>query len=533
MTAYLQKNWHIVFLAGIVLCLCEVWLPGYFLTGDGPCHLYNARILHDIWAGDNAALYSRFFEVLRQPNPNWFTTVVLSALLYIADGAVAEKLFLTLYVLLYIAGFYLLLKRISPRPGLWLLVIFLFVFPGVIARGFYNFAFSIAFYFWVVWAWLRFLDGKHKMADAMLFLLFTFFTFFTHLLAFVFAAATCGALVLSFALALPAPGGKWRFFLKSSIMLLLLLLPFLYLMFWFTGKEGGLQLQLGHHFFRGVELVHLKYLLSLNMRELVFTTIAGVVLFLLTVFVVFRRIRSFKIHRYDGFLLALLLVSFVYLFFPDDFLGRAILIALRVQLFVAILMLCCVSYMDGSDKFKTLSGIIVFGCFVSLCVQRICTRLVASDGVEDYLSCAAHIRDGAVVLPLDLAPGGKDREGKEIANASWMFYHAGQYLGVGKPLIVLDNYEANTGYFPLVWKKEVNPYFKLDDDGAFEQTPPYAQIDAYRNEAGVTIDYIVMWCFDTSALQNEKFSRLYSVINDEYIKMYTSPSGRTLLYKRK
>ena len=38
-------------LAGYAICLLQIWLPGYYLTGDGPCHLYNAQILHDLWAG--------------------------------------------------------------------------------------------------------------------------------------------------------------------------------------------------------------------------------------------------------------------------------------------------------------------------------------------------------------------------------------------------------------------------------------------------------------------------------------------------
>lgn len=37
--------------------------------------------------------------------------------------------------------------------------------------------------------------------------------------------------------------------------------------------------------------------------------------------------------------------------------------------------------------------------------------------------------------------------------------NAGQFIS-------FDNYEANTKYFPLIWKKEVNPYQLLKQENA-------------------------------------------------------------------
>ena len=163
-----QKTLNALLLTGFILCLLQIWLPAFYLTGDGPSHVYNAQILHDLWCNKNTAFYAHYYQLVYQPNPNWLSTIVLALLMFVVNGIVAEKIYLTLYVLLYTRGFYLLLKKISGSNSYWPLVIFLFVFTHVLAKGFYNFSFSIAFYFWVVWSWIRFLD-RRNIGNALLF----------------------------------------------------------------------------------------------------------------------------------------------------------------------------------------------------------------------------------------------------------------------------------------------------------------------------------------------------------------------------
>ncbi len=39
----------LLLIVGLALCMLQLWLPAYYLTGDGPCHVYNAQVVHDIW----------------------------------------------------------------------------------------------------------------------------------------------------------------------------------------------------------------------------------------------------------------------------------------------------------------------------------------------------------------------------------------------------------------------------------------------------------------------------------------------------
>ena len=186
--------------AGFILCLLQIWLPTYYLSGDGPSHLYNANILHDFWVGKNVDFYSRFYELNQEPNPNWISHIVLAMLMFLFKGVVAEKVLLSGYVLLFLSGGYVLFKRLSNNSHYWPLIIFLFVFNRFLVAGFYNFVISIAFFFWFLEVWLSVLEERKK-GRIMLFFLLTLLTFFSHPLAFVFACFTCFALIISYTLA--------------------------------------------------------------------------------------------------------------------------------------------------------------------------------------------------------------------------------------------------------------------------------------------------------------------------------------------
>ena len=60
-----------------------------------------------------------------------------------------------------------------------------------------------------------------------------------------------------------------------------------------------------------------------------------------------------------------------------------------------------------------------------------------------------------------------------------MFIHAGEYLGTEKSIVTLTNYEANTGYFPISYKEEMNP-FKII--GSVEKNAPTPNLSAYQEK---------------------------------------------------
>ena len=516
------------------MCLAQIWLPSFYVTGDGPCHLYNAQILHDSWTNQNTEFYKNYFDILYQPDPNWYSTAIFALLLFIVKGVYAEKIVLTIYMALYLAGFHKLLRKINPNPGWWPLVIFFFLFPHTLAKGFYNFSFSIAFYFWMVLSWLGFLE-KRTILRGILFFFFTSLTYFSHLMSFEFGAFTCFSLLLSWVYC--ANKGKTitsaiTFFFKQLGFLTMLLIPFLLLMFSFSNKQGGMQLQLHHHFYRLVELLQFKFALSVHSFEVPFAYTTGIVILLLMAVCLLRFKHKLVVNPYDGFIISFVGLMFVYLFFPESFLGRLILITMRVQPYLYIILVCLIALMCNYSKLLSIGAGIIYLCFFVMGISRINIQFRASDAIKDVLETSRYIKPNSVVLPLNFSLNGKDEHGNIIADINWLFCHATDYLGVEKPLIMLDNYEANIGYFPVRWKDEKNPYWHLATYEGIEGQPPSADIDAYKKKTGVDIDYVILWCWEPKSIEDPHFYALYQQINKGYHLVYLSSSLRTSLYQR-
>lgn len=526
------KLLYALMISGVALCLLQIWWPAYYLTGDGPCHLYNARILSDIWRGHNTALFSSFYHTLYAPNPNWLSNIIMAGLFYFFSGPVTEKIFLSVYALTLISGFYKVIKHTSGSSSYIITVIFLFVFHHTLAKGFYNFSLGTALYFWMVWSWLRFLE-KRNTINTLTFFILTALTFFAQLLPFVFGVITCTSLLLSHTLA-QSNNKRPRIYdlLRGTMELAILVAPFIALMHWFTSKEGGAHIQLHHHFYRLIELVQFKYGITTSNSEELLVSIAGFTLItlLITAFI-YRAVRQQPADRYDGFAYSIVVILLVYLFFPEDFMNRAILISMRAQLFI-LATAAIIAARILPQQVKNAGGLILFTCFAGLSVIRMQVMNSASTAVADYNFVSAYLQPGAVVLPLDFSPSGKDASGYIIADRNYLFSHALHYSGCERPIVFLDNYEANTGYFPLVWRYVVNPYVHLSTFQGIEGQPPSADIAHYTSVSGITIDNIVTWCYDSTALADPHYNSLHRYITAHYHLVYTSPTGRTSLYQR-
>jgi len=528
-----HKTGRLLLLSGIVLCLLQVLLPQYFLTGDGPGHVYNAQMLHDLWSNKNVSFYESFYSLNRSPNPNWLTHILLALLMFIVNGALAEKILLSLYIILFVTGFYTLLKKLNNNVSIWPVVALLFVFHHPLIKGFYNFSFSIGFLFWLVIAWLSYLDKK-KAGSLVSFFLLIALTFFSHPMSFIYGGVICFGLLLTYIFSGTLTGSsaiRFRPFSKYFSILLLCFLPFLILLKIYTDKNTT---PIDLHFFseRIGDALQFTYLPNRMETERIIAPGVGILLvgtFIITLFIRFRK--GYKIHKYDGLILSLLFAIGIYLFFPDFMLGGGLLV-MRAQLFVFILFACCIAYAPLPKTIFTINTSILLLLFLCLSFIRIPSIMASSRGEEDYMSAAKYIAPNSVILPLSFANNGKDEHGNAIASANWIFEHAGDYLGIYKPLIILDNYEANTGYFPLCWKGVVNPYHSLNSLEGIEGNPPYVAIQDYTNASHIQINYIITWCYDTTMLKQGHVAELMQQISSSYHAIYTSPSGRTVLYER-
>ncbi|MCY7330158.1 MAG: hypothetical protein LH618_16525, partial [Saprospiraceae bacterium] len=124
---------------------------------------------------------------------------------------------------------------------------------------------------------------------------------------------------------------------------------------------------------------------------------------------------------------------------------------------------------------------------------------------------------------------------REVADAIWLFMHGGDYMGTEKSIVLLANYEAATGNFPLIWNQERNPFNGLStNDGYFEDQPPNANIvDYYKNSNKAVVDYVVTWCMDQKKFgDNPRLQNIQQQLTGEYNLVFTSKHGLAKVYKR-
>jgi hypothetical protein len=79
---------------GLTPALAAVWSVRWFVTQDGPAHVYNASILAASLHADSP--YRAFYEVHWRPLPNWAGHLALMGLLQIVSPRIADKILTSL-----------------------------------------------------------------------------------------------------------------------------------------------------------------------------------------------------------------------------------------------------------------------------------------------------------------------------------------------------------------------------------------------------------------------------------------------------
>nr|NIT36404.1 hypothetical protein [candidate division Zixibacteria bacterium] len=190
----------VLFALLVCLYIAPLWAFRYVPTADGPSHLANAAIIKDY--GDPGAKSLReYYVISRRPSPNLLYHLSLVGLLYVLPPLIAEKVLLTLYVVLFAAAFRYLVAAVSGRPGPAALLVFPFVFSFSFNLGFFGWGISLALAALGVGYYWRRRDRLNVRAVIALNAL-AFAIYLAHLLGWAIFAGAVVALALS--------EGVWR-----------------------------------------------------------------------------------------------------------------------------------------------------------------------------------------------------------------------------------------------------------------------------------------------------------------------------------
>jgi hypothetical protein len=133
--------------------------------------------------------------------------------------------------------------------------------------------------------------------------------------------------------------------------------------------------------------------------------------------------------------------------------------------------------------------------------------------VSELVLASEHIPEGSVVLPV-------------IESHHWFFNHVSNYLGTLKPMILLDNYEATTGYFPINWKMKPNPADLL----GFSVNNVCGEQAIMLEEKITKVDAVVHYFDGTIDYGTDCDLIIESLLEMDYKLEYTSESNRMKVY---
>ena len=177
----------------IVVYLLPIWVFTYFPTQDGVSHVYNSQILTEYNNPDYQ--FRDYYEINWYPFPNWLSHFSLAVLMLVFPALIAEKIFLSLYVILFPLAIYYFLNAVQRGRHALVILSFTFVYNYLFLMGFYNFAVSVPLFFLALGYWWKHKDEMNRNRIILLNLLIVI-TYFAHLISYAFILFSIALLAL-------------------------------------------------------------------------------------------------------------------------------------------------------------------------------------------------------------------------------------------------------------------------------------------------------------------------------------------------
>jgi len=513
----------------IALNALPILLFRFFPSMDGPAHLYNANVLSQL-CRDQSEVLHHYYTINPALVPNWTSHVLLAGFKVFLPAFLAEKVLLLLYVVGLPLTFRKFISCIAPSQSALTYIIFPFIYNYLFCLGFYNLSLSIILLFAGLTIAIRQIQApslRGWMGQAILFLL----TYFTH--PFSFALLVLGSFAIWAAQCLfsPVPPSTSLFqrFLSARPNLVRLgfacFIPVLLLLHFYATQHfynSGQRLSTGEimRYLKDLRpLICYNYNLELRLTEHLYHLFAG-----LTAIAFYERINGVisgqysKMERFKRFFqpndvwLSLALLLLVLLFVVPNS-ASAGMMSDRFALFFFLFWATWLAVQPLRPWLLRTATIIILVLNFGLTYRYIRVAKDQNKIVAQCVAASQYIPAGSTVLPLNYAN-------------NWLVPHFSNYLGIEKPMLILENYEADTGWFPLLWRT-ARPSPIFGDDIA------PACLPGFTGPLGtaIPVDYVFLLgkLNQTDSCQ----VRIKEILDHDYESVYHSDNAAVFLYRHK
>ncbi len=404
------KHWEsLIFWALIFIHLIPLWSVSYFPTQDGPVHHENAVILSE-YTNPEAGILREYYVINKQDLSNWLIQLLLSALTIISPLLVAEKILISGYIILFPVSVRYCLKAANPDSAYFSFFAFPFIYNYTLHMGFYGFCYSLVMVY---------------TAIGILIILFYLYDLKSN------------------------KKNNLKIRLKNQLLTLFLTaLPTLILMFAFLSRQG-LGIKYSSTFTdRLIQLGGLTSLYSYIRTELWFAGIIVLILFFLSVSLLFNKFRNKQNDPYDMLLFVLAIYLGIYFLAPDEIANGTIINA-RLMLYCYFIVIL---WLGTQILTKTVKHMIIFA---SICISMFISGLnfttyaEINSKIKEFVAPSELIRANSVLLPLSFYETKPSSPQSLPAYRVNPFMHLSSLIAANKRIVGLGNYQAWKGYFPI------------------------------------------------------------------------------------
>jgi hypothetical protein len=510
----IEKSEGVSFFIALVVVLLPIWILQNFHTGDGPAHLYCAHVLSDLLF-DKTSYFHQFFNLNLLPVPNAMIQLLLVPLLLIFSSAIANKVIVTLIIIIFISGYQYMAGAITGKKN-YVFTILLLVFCFPLKMGLYSLVGGFGVMLFTMGYYIKHQGNFSKVKLFVLTILITL-TWFWHL----FACMSLLVLMLSYESILFISHLRNRKnaipYIKSKLPVLLAFLPVVLLIISFSEKA----IDSTATKFASFDTL-LEWISDMTVMHFFHTEREGYIrmvfyglIFISLIVSIFKR-RSLPAHALAFVLLSIVITLFLFFLMPLNFFSGG-LINLRLS-YLALIMACLLIDIVLAGKWLTFfrNGVIVFLLIVAS-VNVYKNMKPYSERLNELLSLTKHININSVVLPLNYT-----KENFE--------YNFCLYLSCDNNCVVMDNAEAASPNGLITWKENV---WKPKLIGNYlESTTPLINPDNYTNNTGINIDYIVLWQWN-SDINDSATTAVNQLLTEDYVPAFASVMNRARLWKVK
>lgn len=529
----------------VLLALSIVIIPKYYITGDGPSHTYNAKVLFDLINQQHRDFYDLFYKINRQLiDPNWTSHLMIGFFSRFLPHWLADKLFQIIYILTFCFGFRYLVRSINKENAFFSALFFPFLFTIAFQQGFYNYVLGIALLFWTVGYYIRLRQNISNPIQQFILCALLLSVTLAHGMASVYTMMLLGGLWF-FANIKEFSPARFQNLLFSFTRLLIVFIPSIILVALFMLKRGLTSTPHAKTYVQKF-LDFLAMSTSQSTRDIEILP-AVFCLWLIVAYLIMFIFQKKKRSRFERdnsvnkqpylqyvFLIFIGFTFISYLTAPGTISATGsieIRIAFLPPLFL-LLFLASKQWNYFSKTFFLLASIVLSVFFL---VIRFPSVMQANTVAKEIMTGANYIKDESVVLNLHYDDWQITEKGDSIFQRDNSFLHLTDYYGAlkDKHLIMLLNYEADKNYFPVNWRVGKSPrkFMRKIYSG---QYPPCGSFDTYEKHINKNVDYVLLQNWRDSFLKQKCTQDLFAEMQAKgFTKIYTSPNQYIVVWGRK